>query len=86
MCVVGVYFKAWQHVSDGCSACKLSGRSSPGLIGVYLHVEARPLRGKTVLRHRGGCELVWLDLMGLHPQGRTLCHVHRQDTGHQMIS
>lgn len=47
---------------------------------VYLHVEARPLRCKTVLRDRGGWKLVGLDLMGLHPQGRTLCHVRRHTT------
>lgn len=58
----------------------LSDDSSPALIVVYLHVEACPLRCKTVLRHGGGWKLVWLDLMGLHPEGRALCHVHRHTT------
>lgn len=78
--VAGVYFKVWQCVSDSCSVCKLSDHSSPAVIVAYLHVEARPLRCKTVLRHRGGWKLVGLDLMGLHPQGRTLCHVRRRTT------
>lgn len=75
--VAGVYFKAGQNASDGYSVYKCSDWGTPALIVVYLHVEARPLRCKPILRHRRGCKLVWLDLMGLHPQGRALCHVQR---------
>lgn len=78
--VAGVYFKAWLYVSDSCSVCRHPDHSSPTLIVVYLHVEACPLRCKDILRHRGGWKLVWLDLMGLHPEGRTLCHVRRRTT------
>lgn len=77
--VAGVYFPAWQYVSDSCAACKRSDHSSPALIVVYLHVEACPLRCKIVLRHWGGCQLVWLDLMGLHAQRRTLCQRKSND-------
>lgn len=81
MCpVAGVYFQAWQHVSDSCSERKLSEHSSPTPFVVYLHVETRPLRRKTILRHRGRRELVGFDLMRLHPQRRTLCHAHTKHT------
>lgn len=54
--------------------CILPNCLAPLLFGwtfVYLHVEARPLRRETILRHRGRWKLVGLNLMGLHPQRRT---------------
>lgn len=68
--VAGVYIKAWHYVSDSC--LKAFTPQQPPLM-VYLHVESRPLRCKDILRHGGGCELVRLDPVGLHPQGRALC-------------
>lgn len=80
--VAGVYLEAWQCVSDGCGVYKCPDQRSPCLI-VYLHVEARPRSCKTILRHRGGCELIRLDLMGLHAEGGTLCHVRRHNRRNQ---
>lgn len=42
------------YLSDSCTVFKHSDCSSPALIGVYLHVEARPLRCKIILRRGGG--------------------------------
>ena len=42
---------------------------------VYLHVETCPLSCKAVLGDGGSHYLVWLNLMGLQPQGRAFCHV-----------